>query len=86
MRFWRHLDSRGRESTTLAFVRLSWLILTVKYAIGGMSLGKLGSAPVVDTTAYGAAVALVLGIWLGREWSDKKAGADPAQGDRGGRA
>lgn len=75
MRAWgsvlRPKDARGRESRTLAFVGLSWLLLTLRFALGGLALDfgawrfEVAAAALVD---YGAAVAAVLAIWLGREW------------------
>ena len=58
-------DSRGRESTTLMFVTLSWLVVT------GIFLWK-GSA--ADILNYGTAVAAILAIWLGREWQARPKG------------
>lgn len=55
-------DSRGRESTTLSFVGASW------FAVTAMFMWK-GSA--AELASYGLAVAAILGIWLGREWTDK---------------
>lgn len=63
-------DSRGRESTTLFFVTVSWFVVTVRYAVGGLSWEML-KVPVVSPSEYGAAVALILAIWLGREWTEK---------------
>ena len=56
-------DSRGGESTTLAFVAASWLSTTVVFIWKGT-----GS----DMISYGAAVAAIMAIWLGREWAEKR--------------
>ena len=64
-------DSRGRESTTLMFVTLSWLVVT------GIFLWK-GSA--ADILNYGTAVAAILAIWLGREWTEKRGGSNGTEG------
>lgn len=73
-------DVRGRESRTLAFVGLTWMLLCARFAMGGFSIGlgpihfEVGSTPMVD---FGAAVAAVLSIWLGREFlREKKSGGD----------
>lgn len=71
MKFWNHLDSRNQESTTLAFVRFSWLVVTIKYLIGGLALGALGIMPAIGTGEFGGAVTAILMIWLGREWTEK---------------
>ena len=55
-------DSRGRESTTLLFVAASW------FAVTSMFMWKGTSA---DLASYGMAVAAIMAIWLGREWTDK---------------
>lgn len=71
MKFWRHLDSRNQESTTLAFVRISWFVVTLKYLIGGLTLGAIGIMPVIGTGEFGGAVTAILMVWLGREWTAK---------------
>jgi len=64
-------DSRGRESTTLSFVGASWFAATVMFMWKG-GAAALGS--------YGAAVGLILAIWLGREWTEKT--SKPAAGTK----
>lgn len=66
------LDSRGKQSKTLVFVAVSWLAVTGKFIVAGLTLGPLGSAPVMGAGEYGAAVLAILTIWLGREWTEKK--------------
>ena len=56
------LKSRGRESITLNFVAASWLAMTVMFMWKGSA---------ADITAYGLAVAAILAVWLGREWTEK---------------
>ncbi len=70
-------DARGRESRTLALVGLTWLLMTLRFALGGMSFSVAGLTLQIAQTAmidYGAAVAAVLAIWLGREWINSKRG------------
>lgn len=63
-------DSRGRESKTLMFVTASWGAVLLKYLVADLAI--LGvTVPPMSTGEFGAAVALILGIWLGREWIDK---------------
>lgn len=62
-------DSRGKQSITLAFVAISWLVVVVKFALGG-----IGDVPVMSGTEFAAAVGAVLAIWLGREWTEKTKG------------
>lgn len=64
-------DTRGKPSRTLPFVAVSWLAVTIKYFISGMTLGPLGTMPEMGATAYGSAVAMILAIWVGREWKQK---------------
>ena len=74
-------DSRGRESTTLTFVTITWAIGTVKFAIGGFTLGMFGASPSVDIAAYGAFFLAILAPWLQREWTEKTKvqNANPSQ-------
>ena len=69
-------DSRGRESKTLAFVRIAFGLVTLRFALGGLALKGAGidlAIPASSLSDYGAAVALILAIWLGREWTEKNA-------------
>ena len=65
-------DSRGKESTTLSFVTLSFFAIFVKFITAGVNMGPLGIMPPMTATEFGGAVGMVLLIWLGREWTDKK--------------
>lgn len=72
-------DTKGRESRTLAFVGLTWLLMTLRFALGGMSFDAFGVTVQIAQTAmidYGTAVAAVLAIWLGREWMSKREKTD----------
>lgn len=64
-------DSRGNRSKTLPFVVIAFGAVTVKFLVAGATLGGLGAMPEMDAMSYGAAVALILGIWLGREATEK---------------
>lgn len=72
-------DARGRESRTLAIVGMTWLLMTIRFALGGLgaSVGdfriEIAPTPMLD---YGAAVAAILMVWLGREWINKRGGSD----------
>lgn len=79
-------DSRNEESVTLLFVAVGWLVLTVKFALGGLSIA-LGTPPavvvalaipVIGAAEYGMAFAGIVGIWLGREYQSKR---NPRKGD-----
>ena len=63
---------RGKESTTLLFVALSWSAVFAKFVVAGADLGTLGIPPQMSATEFATSVALILGIWLGREIFDKK--------------
>ncbi len=69
--FLRPRDARGRESRTLFFVSVSWLMMTIRFIAGGVSFEygpihwEIAPALVTD---YGVAVAAVVAIWIGREW------------------
>jgi hypothetical protein len=64
-------DSRGNKSKTLFFVAVSWGVLVIKYALAGLSLALVGTIPPMSAGEFGAAVMMILGIWLGREVSDR---------------
>lgn len=64
-------DSRGRESMTLSLVVPAWAALLIKFLLAGITLPVVGAVPAMSAGEFGAAVALVLAIWLGREWTDK---------------
>ena len=69
-------DSRGRESTTLMFVTASWLAISVVFVFAGL---KNASADGIQE--YGIAVSAILLIWLGREWTEKRAQLPPRPPD-----
>ncbi len=65
-------DTRGKESITLFFVTVSWVVLLCKFALAGINLGALGLMPAMGALEFGGAVSAVLLIWLGREWTEKQ--------------
>lgn len=67
------MDSRGKESITLLFVAISWAALLCKFLLAGMALGPLGTMPLMSAPEFGGSVTAILLIWLGREWTEKKA-------------
>lgn len=73
--FLKPQDARGRESRTLAFVGVTWLIMSLRFVLSGLAVDfgifrfEVGFTPMVD---YGAAVAAILAVWIGREWVDSK--------------
>ncbi|MCO5763747.1 MAG: hypothetical protein NHG36_19975 [Chromatiaceae bacterium] len=72
--FFHPRDSKGRESRTLWFVAITWLVMTVRFVAGGidLTLGPLHWAiqpsAIID---YGTAVAAIMAVWIGREWVSK---------------
>ena len=74
--FFRPRDSKGRESRTLTFVSIAFFLLSIRFFFSGMQLDfgwwhwEFSTAGLVD---YGAAIAAVLSIWLGREWIQERA-------------
>ena len=65
-------DGRGKKSKTLFFVSISWVVLVLKFLFAGVTLMTLGQIPPMTASEFGMAVAMILGIWLGREYTDKK--------------
>lgn len=65
-------DSRGQQSRTLVFVTVSWAVLVVKFALAGLVIPVLGSVPAMTAAEFGSAMAMILAIWLGREWQARR--------------
>ena len=66
-------DSADRESHTLLFVTIAFVVVTVKMLIAGVDLSSfgLGKAQAISLTEYATSVAAVMAVWLGREWIRK---------------
>ena len=73
--FFHPRDARGRESRTLWFVTVTWLIMSARFIAGGIEFAvgpfhwTVQQSMVLD---YGGAVAAILAVWVGREWARKK--------------
>ena len=63
----KKVNDAWRESTTFKLVFTSWLLVTTRFMVGGISLDWI-AIPVMSATEYSTAVAAILIIWLGREW------------------
>lgn len=63
-------DSRGARSHTLFFVAVSWAVLIIKFTFAGLD-SPLGTIPEMNAGDFGLAVIGVLGIWVGREYTEK---------------
>lgn len=68
---WFKFDSQGRESRTFVIVSLSWLAVWFKFIGAGLTLPVVGVVPPMTAGEFGAAVALIVGVWVGREWVKK---------------
>lgn len=71
LNFFTVKDSKGRESRTLAFVTVTWLIMTLRFIAGGIefSVGSVHWAVAPSMVLdYGGAVAAILAVWVGRDW------------------
>lgn len=64
-------DTRGRESKTLSFVTLAFFALLFKFIGAGLDLPVIGEFPEMGAQEFGVAVAAILTIWIGREWTEK---------------
>ncbi len=77
--FFHPRDSKGRESRTLWFVAITWLVMTARFVAGGIEVTigpvhwAIQSSAVID---YGAAVAAILAVWVGREWANRGKAVD----------
>lgn len=65
-------DSRGNRSRTLPFVIVGFVAVTAKFVVAGLKLPLLGEAPEMSAAAYGSAVLMIVGLWVGREWKQKE--------------
>ncbi|WP_303909455.1 hypothetical protein [Thiohalomonas denitrificans] len=65
-------DSRGHPSITLTFVTVSLLVVLVKFALAGLTLPVLGDVPEMSGVDFAAAAGALLGIWWGREKTEKE--------------
>lgn len=65
-------DSRGNRSRTLPFVIVGFTAVTAKFVAAGLELPLLGQAPEMSASAYGSAVLMIVGLWVGREWKQKE--------------
>ena len=74
--FFHPRDSKGRESRTLFLVAVAFTLLSLRFIAGGMlfDIGwfrwEFAATTLID---YGAAIAAVLSIWLGRQWLQDQA-------------
>ncbi len=68
-------DSRGKESTTLSFVVIAFLVVVIKFLFAGLSV--FGSeVPAMSGYEFALAIGAVLSIWQYRETKSKTASGD----------
>ncbi|MDH5785345.1 MAG: hypothetical protein OEZ16_07020 [Chromatiales bacterium] len=65
-------DSRGKPSITLTFVTVSLAVVLIKFALASLAVPGLGEVPPMSGTEFAAAAGAVLGIWWGREKTEKE--------------
>lgn len=65
-------DSRGQPSWTLTMVVPGFFALTTKFLVGGLTFPVVGLIPLMSGLDYAAAAAAILGVWVTREYNDKK--------------
>ena len=68
---WFKFDSQGRESRTFVIVSLSWLAVWAKFIGAGLKVPVIGTIPPMTASEFGAAVAAIMAVWIGREWVKK---------------
>lgn len=68
----RMRDCRGKESTTLTLVTVAFIALVIKFVFAGITVASV-SMPPMSAGEFGLAAGTILAIWLGREWTEKKA-------------
>lgn len=64
-------DSRGKQSVTLFFVSVSWLVLIIKFIASGFDT-PFGIIPDMNAADFGLAAVGILGAWVGREYTEKQ--------------
>ena len=64
-------DSRGNPSITLTFVTVAFVLVLIKFALAGLELPVVGTMPPMSGMDFAAAAGAVLGIWWGREKTEK---------------
>ena len=65
-------DSRGQPSWTLTMVVPGFFSLTAKFLVGGLTFPVVGLIPLMSGLDYAAAAAAILGVWVTREYNDKR--------------
>lgn len=68
-------DTRGRRSKTLFFVTVTWIAMLIKFIAAGVTITvgeAVTSIAPMGATEFGTGVAMVLAVWVGREWKDKE--------------
>ncbi|MDY6979201.1 MAG: hypothetical protein SV201_04930 [Pseudomonadota bacterium] len=65
-------DSRGSPSITLTFVTTGLVVVVIKFALAGLSLPVVGEVPAMSGVDFAAAAGALLGIWWGREKTEKE--------------
>jgi hypothetical protein len=65
------MDEGGRESRTLSFVSVAFWVITIKYVLSNLDLHFFGAQAPVSMTEYASSFALIIGVWIGREWVKK---------------
>lgn len=62
---------KEKKSTTLFFVSVSWAAVLFKFIVAGMTLPVIGQQAAMTASEFGMAIAGILAIWLGREYTEK---------------
>lgn len=65
-------DSRGNGSWTLTMIVPAFTALTLKFLAGGFTFPVVGLMPLMGGVEYATAAAALLGLWVTREYQDKK--------------
>lgn len=71
-------DSSQRESRTLLFVTIAFLVITAKFLLAGVDLSAYGLGKPTDISLidYATSFTAVLAVWLGREWVRRPSSMD----------
>ena len=64
-------DTRGKRSITLTYISVALAIVTIRFAIGGLTFGSFGQVPVMGVAEFGVAFLAIIAPWMQREWTEK---------------
>ncbi len=56
-------DTQKKQSTTLIFVIIAFVVLMIKFTFAGV-----GGIPAMSVSEFAIGYTAIMAVWLGREW------------------